>query len=94
MGIADTADFYRFNLASTSTFNLVLEDLSDSVFVDLIRDANNNGMIDSDERLASRTVDPTSPGSIIQSLVAGNYFVQIAPPLSHNTNYNLTMFTS
>jgi hypothetical protein len=90
----DTADTYRFSLGATSNFNLSLTGLSNDADVRLIRDANNNGIIDAGEVIASSTRGSNSDESINNSsLAAGTYFAQVYQ-FSGDTNYTLRLSTS
>jgi subtilisin family serine protease len=89
----DAADVYHFNLAAASTFNLALTDLASDSDVRLIRDANNNGIIDPNEVIARSTRGGTSNESIgLGRLEAGNYFVQVYQyARDSGTAYTLTL---
>jgi len=95
VGNTDTSDLYRFNLGVNSNFNLSLTGLSttspNDADVRLIRDANNNGIVDSGEVIASSTRDVGLEESInLSSLSAGTYFAQVYQ-YSGSTNYTLRL---
>jgi RTX calcium-binding nonapeptide repeat (4 copies) len=87
---SDENDLYRFNLASTyqvslNTTGVAGEDLA----LSLIRDANNNGLIDVGEILAISDVLNSPTESITRSLAAGQYFARVQG-INGGTNYTLT----
>jgi len=91
VGSDDTQDIYRFTLGTTSNFNLSLAGLSADADVYVIRDSNNNGILDPGETIALSANVGTLPESInLQGLGAGNYFVEVRQ-FNGNTNYTLNM---
>jgi hypothetical protein len=66
--------------------------LSNDADVRLIRDANNNGIIDSGEEITRSSSGSTYSEGINWSLGVGNYFVQVYQ-YSSDTNYNLSLST-
>ncbi|MDX2240013.1 MAG: PPC domain-containing protein [Leptolyngbyaceae cyanobacterium bins.302] len=92
----DLADFYRFNLGTTSNFSVSLTGLTANADVQVIRDANNNGLVDSGEVIASSTLAGSSSELLnIQGLGSGDYFVRVnAPQVGTSTNYNLNLQAS
>ncbi len=89
VGSTDTVDTYRFNLSTPRRFNLSLTGLSADADVRLIRDANNNGLVDVGEEIARSELSSNTNEAISRdSLAAGNYFVQVYQ-YSGNTNYTL-----
>ena len=90
VGANNTSDFYRFNLLTDSTLNLELTTLSADADVRLIRDANNNGIVDDNELIASSVMIGSTSESITQSLSAGTYFAQVYQ-YSGDTNYTLNI---
>lgn len=74
----NTADVYRFRLATGGSLNLTLTDLQADVDVRLIRDLNANGIIDVGEEMTRSQQAGTRSESIqFDSLAAGNYLVQV-----------------
>ncbi len=89
---SDTNDFYRFSLGTTSNFNLTLNGLSANADVQVIRDANFNGVVDADDVIRSSTAGGTTAESInLGGLAAGTYYVRVYPFRSANTNYTLSL---
>ena len=86
VGSADTNDYYRFNLAQTSTFNLTLNGLSANADVQLW-DGTGTTL------LGSSSNNGTTAETISQSLAAGNYYVRVFPNsgTTNNTNYSLAV---
>ncbi|MUG97999.1 peptidase S8, partial [Scytonema sp. UIC 10036] len=94
VGSSDLDDFYRFSLSNSSSFNLALNGLVADADVQLIRDANSNGIIDSGEVIASSTNGSTTAESISRTLDAGTYYTRVYPFNGANTNYNLSVFAT
>ncbi|MBD2103740.1 pre-peptidase C-terminal domain-containing protein [Leptolyngbya sp. FACHB-261] len=90
----DTADTYRFSLGASSSFNLSLTGMSADADVRLIRDGNNNGIVDSGEELARSARGGAADDSInLRSLAAGSYIAQVYQH-SGDTSYSLKMSTT
>lgn len=90
VGVLDPSDFYRFTLSNPGSFQARLAASSDvQLDIDLIQDANNNGLIDNNELFASGT------NSLTRSLQAGTYFFRIESRFtgSFSTNYQLDLIT-
>lgn len=88
---SDREDLYRLNLSSTSDLSLALTGLSNNADLFLIRDLNNNGIVDAGDVLQSSTA-PGSQSEFINfsNLAAGNYFVGVRGDGSA-TNYSLRL---
>lgn len=88
-------DMYRFTLETTSNLEVTLTELDTDADIDInvIRDANNNGVVDANEVLAPATWNRKDPGRVnLPGLAAGTYFVQIAPhTVGTFTRYNLNL---
>ena len=90
IGGTDTNDYYRFNLSETRNLNVLLNGLSADANLQVIRDTNNNGVIDAGEVLQSSVLTGTTADSVtLNNLAAGSYFARVYP-VSGTTNYNLT----
>jgi hypothetical protein len=87
----NTVDTYRFSLTSPRRFDLSLTGLSADADVRLIRDANNNGIIDVGEEI-SRPENGGNASEFISRdvLAAGDYFVQVYQFIG-DTNYTLSL---
>lgn len=91
-GTSDANDYYRFNLNTNSDFNLSLNGLSGDADVQLIRDANFNGVVDAGEVLSSSTWGGTISEAInFSGLQSGSYFVRVYPYAGATTSYNLNL---
>lgn len=91
VGSNDTDDFYSFRLNSTSNFRLALNGLTADADVQVIRDANSNGMVDVGEILVSSTNSGGASEAIdLQGLGAGSYVVRVSQ-YSGNTSYTLNL---
>jgi serine protease len=94
VGPSDREDFYRFTLNGTSTVDLTLRNLSNDADLFLIRDANNNGIVDFGETLGYGLNYGTQSDRIsLANLSAGNYFIQVRG-YSLATNYSLDLTTT
>lgn len=93
-GIAttDSSDLYRFSLNSIRNVSLALTGISAGADLDLrlIRDFNNNGIVDAGEELASSTYSSNWNEAINKNLEAGDYFVQVYR-WNGNSTYNLRL---
>ena len=91
VGNNDADDFYSFRLDSTSNFRLALNGLSADADVQIIRDANSNGIVDVGEILVSSPNSGRASEAIdLQGLGAGNYVVRVFQ-YSGNTSYTLNL---
>jgi hypothetical protein len=84
----NTADVYSFSLSTYAGVTINLSNLSNDVDLRLIRDGNNNGVVDSGEVVGSSTRGGTLTDSVTTDL-SGNYFVQ-AYQYSGNSSYRLS----
>lgn len=88
---SDTSDIYGFNLSNTSDINLTLTGLSANANLRLLRDANNNRILDAGEVLSTSSLGGSSKEAInYASLEKGIYFVQVYQN-NGNTNYTLSL---
>ncbi|MGG6294045.1 pre-peptidase C-terminal domain-containing protein [Leptolyngbya sp. AN02str] len=89
VGVLDGADFYRFTLNQNSNLTVGFLGVSESVDVDLIFDANFNGLVDSGEIINGSS---GASGSYFEPLPAGTYFIRVQPLFSNrSTQYELTL---
>jgi serine protease len=92
-------DFYRFSLSSSSSsFNLTLNELSADADVQLLKDANGNGIVDSGEVIKSSVLGGTSQETInigsanaLSNLDSGTYYIQVYAYGGAETDYKLTV---
>jgi hypothetical protein len=92
VGNTNTADIYRFSLNSGSNVDISLTGLSADADIRLVRDSNNNGIVEPGEVIAQSTRFFTADESINQSLAAGNYFVEVYQGVNNNnTHYRLNL---
>lgn len=89
-GGIDNGDFYRFSLAQTRRISATIGNLAGGdVKLNLIYDANNNGLVDENDLIASSGANFTKP------LAAGTYFVGVIPgSLENNISYDLKLETN
>lgn len=91
-GISDTRDVYKFTLGSARTFKAAMtgelggEDLN----LELFRDANGDGVLSANERLAFGGKPDTANEGFTKSLGAGTYFVRVIG-VNGDTNYKLSL---
>lgn len=103
IGNSNTADVYRFNLDgfyrsgdifgtyNSSNLSLSLTGLSADADVRIIRDSNNNGVIDAGEEIVRSSFAGSSSETInLSGLGVGNYFAQVYQ-FSGATNYTLNL---
>ncbi len=90
VGAADTQDFYKFSIGGRSSLALSVNGLSNNADVQLIRDINNNGVIDSGDVLNTSAQAGTAAESINTYLDAGTYFIRVYQK-SGDTSYALNV---
>ncbi|MBW4478374.1 MAG: S8 family serine peptidase [Tolypothrix brevis GSE-NOS-MK-07-07A] len=90
----DLNDFYSFNLNSRSSFHLQVDGLKADANVDLIRDANNNGLFDQGEVLTASTLSGKQAESINEILGAGTYYIRVYPDSNAKTSYKLNVWAT
>ncbi len=88
VGAADSQDFYRFSLTGRSSLSLSVSGLANNADVQLIRDANNNGVIDTSDVLSTSGKTGILDEAIDTYLDAGTYFIRVYAR-SGDTNYTL-----
>lgn len=85
----NTTDVYNFSLGSFEGVNLKLDGLSTDADIRLIRDFNNNRIVDAGEEIASSTKGGITSELISNITAAGDYFLQVTE-FSGATNYKVT----
>lgn len=90
VGVLDPSDFYKFTVNTPINFRATSSSSTDLDLL-LIRDTNNNGFIETSERLRSGLGSLSST-----ALQAGTYFVSVEPRFSGNfsTNYDLSLIVT
>lgn len=87
---SDVYDFYSFTLPTAYKVTLKTTGVSgEDLSLSLIKDANNNGNIDSGDILSTSNIANSPNETVIRSLSAGKYFVGVKG-INGGTNYNLT----
>lgn len=89
VGAFDANDFYKFNMAATGSLRALLSGSGDAD-LQLIRDTNNNNIIEIGETLAISSVRGTSAETILFTLGAGQYYARILR-FSGESNYSLSL---
>ncbi|BCL36875.1 pre-peptidase C-terminal domain-containing protein [Nostoc sp. MS1] len=87
----DPNDFYSFSLSARSSLNIAVDGLSANADVQLIKDTNSNGLVDSGEVISGSYRTGSSSESLRPTLDAGNYFIRVYSNTG-DTNYNLKVF--
>lgn len=88
VGNSDTSDLYRFSLTTAGVFSASISGLTADADIRLIRDANNNGIVDAGEEIARSQAAITTVDSLSRNLDAGTYFFQVYQ-FTGDTNYQL-----
>lgn len=93
VGKIDSSDIYKFTLNDIANLQINVNGTSANTQIKLIRDINNNGLLDNDETLASDTnFSSTFLSSITQDVPSGTYFVAVEPRnISASTLYELNL---
>ena len=82
--------FYKFTTTSRGSFDLTLDGLSQDADVQLIRDSNNNQIIDGrKEIVAQSNLGGSRSETINQDFDAGIYYIRVFAYGSASTSYNL-----
>lgn len=97
---AGTANTYRFTMAEAGNFNALLygrQQDATKITARLIRDTNNNGVVDFGEALASSTEGVNQFGQKtglinVRNLAAGNYILQTSLPDANSANNEPTRY--
>jgi hypothetical protein len=93
VGTTDPSDLYKFTINDVGNLQARVNSISAGSRVELIRDLNNNGLIDSGEVIDS-DVDSFAPfqPSIATDLPQGTYYARVLPSSpSNSTQYELTL---
>ncbi|MEH1965158.1 PPC domain-containing protein [Nostoc sp.] len=85
----NTTDVYNFSLGTFEGVNIKLDGLSTDADIRLIRDFNNNRIVDAGEEIASSTKSGITSELISNINLSGDYFLQVTE-FSGNTNYKVT----
>jgi hypothetical protein len=89
-GSSDVDDFYRFDLPDQYSVTLMTTGVSgEDLSLSLIKDANNNGVIDSGDTLQTSNNSNSPNESITRTLSGGRYFARVRG-VNGATNYTLT----
>jgi hypothetical protein len=91
VGSSDINDFYSLSLSGRSSLNIAVDGLGANADVQIIKDANSNGLIDTGEVISGGYKGGTGSELIRHTLNAGNYFIRVYSKGS-DTNYNLKVF--
>ena len=90
VGLADPNDYYVFSLAGTTNFSLSVTGLTNDADVALIKDANGDKVLQSNEIVAISQNWGTASEYITKQLGAGTYYVRVYR-YSGDTNYTLKL---
>jgi hypothetical protein len=90
----DVVDLYKFNITTAKTVTATTTGVAgEDLVLQLIRDANNNGVIDATDIIAASNHLNSPNESIIKPLAAGTYFARVAG-VNGATNYTLSLKTN
>jgi hypothetical protein len=92
VGYTDGNDIYRFTVNNNSNVNISLGSVTDSARIQIIKDFNNNGVIDvgDGDILSTEYAYSQSNGTINQAVESGTYYLRLFPNNSGgSTNYDL-----
>jgi hypothetical protein len=92
---ADPVDFYKFTASAAGTIGAaVAGEFGTSADLTLIRDANNNGIIDKGDILASAVATGVGDKELTKSISAGTYFLRVSlPGMATLSKYDLAFHT-
>lgn len=85
----NTADIYKFTASTIYNVNISVTGLSADADVRLIRDTNNNGLLDSTDVVVSSLKSGSAAEKINASIPGLTYFVQVNQFGNSDTNYHL-----
>ncbi len=93
VGAIDHSDYYQFTLNENSEVQVSFAGSPGSLGVDLILDANRNGMVDGSEILSSRNLGVSELNSnFTKSLPNGTYLLRVqSSSANRSTHYELTV---
>ena len=86
----DKRDYYRFTLSASTTVSLKLKSLSGNADLQLIHDANNNGILDPGEILAT-SAKTSGLDTITRTLGPGTYYLRVARASTAGSADDLTI---
>lgn len=94
VGLEQPSDFYQFRLQGRSKLDLFVNNFSQDIDVQLIRDSNANGAVDSGEMIAYSTRDGLNGESIYADLDVGTYYIKVYAYNNASSNYNLSLWAT
>jgi Bacterial pre-peptidase C-terminal domain len=89
VGDNNTADTYSFSLGSSQSANIILSGLTSDADIRLIRDSNNNHIVDAGDEIRSSTRGGTASDQISNINQSGEYYLQVNQ-YTGQTSYTLT----
>ncbi|MGL4502380.1 MAG: pre-peptidase C-terminal domain-containing protein, partial [Planktothrix sp.] len=92
VGTDNSTDYYRFTVPSNGEFDLTLGAVTESARVELIKDFNQNGEIDTGDGdiITTGFAGSSLNGNINRAIESGTYYARVYPDSSRgNTNYDL-----
>jgi hypothetical protein len=94
VGTSDPVDFFAFEVTSpVAEVQAIIprSSLGGYLTLAIIRDANDNGVVEDNEYLASTTGQPNATATVLAWLDQGRYFLRVAAYSGHSTEYSLTL---
>ncbi|MEH1806992.1 PPC domain-containing protein [Nostoc sp.] len=90
----NTTDVYNFSLGFFEGVNIKLDGLNGDADIRLIRDSNNNRIVDAGEEVARSTSGGTASDLISNTTLSGDYFLQVTQFSSSNYTVTFDHFTT
>jgi hypothetical protein len=90
IGTSDLVDFYKFTLNDIANLDVRINDSARVRSVQLIRDDNNNGLVDDGEVFAPRSFSSLTP----LDMPPGTYFIRVEGFSNVSSAYELTLIPS
>ncbi len=88
-------DYYRFSLSGPTNLNVVINGMTQDATIELFLDSNNDGLVNTTERVGISTQPGTLQDSITGFFTAGNYFVNVSQGVpGAETPYNLNLIAT
>lgn len=88
-------DYYRFSLSGPTNLNVVINGMTQDANLELFFDSNNDGTVNTTERVGLSTQPGTLQDSITGFFTAGNYFVNVSQGVAGaETPYNLNLIAT
>ena len=91
INLSQSSDFYKFGLQGRSSFYLSLNRFRGDLDVELIKDSNNNGLVESSEVIAFSRSPARRREFIDANLDTGTYYIRVYSNSNTDSFYNLSV---